>query len=94
MDVYFFPISGTTRVWRNILETILIKVTSRGNPKKKASVSFNKLCFDTEYRVLEIFQILINEEYTVRDKMHRVFLVYMLKLIFFSRIEYFISIFY
>ena len=93
MDVYFFPISGTARVWppRNILETILIKVTSRGNPKKKARVSFNKLCFDTEYRVLEIFQILINEEYTVRDKMHRVFLV---KLIFFSRIEYFISIFY
>ena len=89
----FFPISGTTRVWRNILETILIKVTSRGYPKKKARVSSNKLYFDTEYRVLEIFQILINKEYAIRDKMHRVSLVYILKLILFSRIEYFIYIF-
>ena len=91
---WIFTFSQSRELPEYVLETILIKVISRGNPKKKASVSFNKLCFDTEYRVLEIFQILINEEYTVRDKMHRVFLGNMLKLIFFSRIEYFISIFY
>ena len=86
MDDDFFQISGTRRVitneW-NILETLLIKVTSRGNPQKKARVSSNKLCFDTEYRVLENFQILIKEEYGLRDKMHRVFFVYILKLILF-----------
>ena len=91
---WMFTFSQSRELPEYVLETILIKVTSRGNPKKKASVSFNKLCFDTEYRVLEIFQILINEEYAIRDKMHRVFMVYILKLILFSHIEYFISIFY